>query len=374
MLADYVPRLVRLDATWICNLNCKHCQTAMFRGPDHPDDLSTDRLLSLFAELAELGTKYLGLLGGEPLVRHDLRALLESLSSLQIHTSITTNGILLPRTASVLAEHAFAVAVSFDGPDAETHDFVRGPGTFDKARAGMEALVQARGRRKAPSIGLSTVIHQGNAGRATEFFRLAKETDADYLIIASVHPVGNAVKHWDALVLSPTELFEVGERLAEALVSDQDPLPTQINFFTPAFREYIRTVRGLAIPQILQVDHGGLYECYIQSDGQVFPNQRFSEMVPEVLAGSEDMDVFLQGQSIRERPFADIWLGRAFERYRRYVTARDYLRGYETCSQCAFAKTHCTPTAGSAVVGEANPQPICVDAHRHLRESRGALA
>jgi MoaA/NifB/PqqE/SkfB family radical SAM enzyme len=201
-MSAYSPKLVRVDATWICNLNCKHCQTAMFRGVDHPEDLSTDQMLSLFGQLAAVGTQNVGLLGGEPLARKDLEALLRRLRDLAIRTSVTTNGLLLPRHAGLLADLSFAVAVSFDGPDAASHDFIRGPRGFVRARRGLEALRAARGSRKTPAIGLSTVLHQGNVARATEFLDLAKELEVDYLIIASVHPVGNAVDHWDSLAVT----------------------------------------------------------------------------------------------------------------------------------------------------------------------------
>jgi len=63
--AVYYPELVRLDATWRCNLRCKHCQTGMFREPgSHYNDLSTEELEELFKQLSQMGTKQVGLLGG----------------------------------------------------------------------------------------------------------------------------------------------------------------------------------------------------------------------------------------------------------------------------------------------------------------------
>jgi MoaA/NifB/PqqE/SkfB family radical SAM enzyme len=363
----FYPQLVRLDATWRCNLNCKHCQTAMFRGSEHPNDLTTGEVLDLFQQLSQAGTKAVGLLGGEPLLRADLPELLLALASHDIKATITTNGLRLPALADCLVNDARAsVAVSLDGPDARGHEAIRGRTTFSKAVAGLESALSAR-RDPAVEIGISSVVHRGNIANVCDFLDLARDLGVDYIILAAVHPVGSGATNWDSLMVAPGELMEAGRKLAERIVAEPSLPTAQVNFFTPAFRRHLSEAHGLRLGQIPQLDRAGFYECYIQCDGRVFPSQKCSEMVPEVLAGAGVRGMSFLDNSIRARRFADIWNGPDFGRYRDLVMRREHLAHYRSCSTCEFSSNLCLPTAGAFLAGESDPQPICVEAAKASR-------
>jgi len=63
-----IPLEVSLELTHHCNFRCQHCYIPDFSAPDL---LSTDRILRLLEELAEMGTLYLTLTGGELFLRKD---------------------------------------------------------------------------------------------------------------------------------------------------------------------------------------------------------------------------------------------------------------------------------------------------------------
>jgi GTP 3',8-cyclase len=111
-------RSLRVSVTDRCNMRCRYCMPqAEYIWLPRDSILTfeeTDRLVGIFTGL---GVTKLRLTGGEPLLRHDLPALV---SLLHRHASITdfaltTNGILLGRHAAALrAAGLHRVTVSFD--------------------------------------------------------------------------------------------------------------------------------------------------------------------------------------------------------------------------------------------------------------------
>ena len=63
-----IPLEVALELTHHCNFRCQHCYIPDFTAPDL---LTTERILELLDELAEMGTLYLTLTGGEMFLRRD---------------------------------------------------------------------------------------------------------------------------------------------------------------------------------------------------------------------------------------------------------------------------------------------------------------
>jgi MoaA/NifB/PqqE/SkfB family radical SAM enzyme len=167
MYGHYYPEVVRFDATWKCNLNCKHCQTSMFRGPSHPEDLSDAEVMKLFSELATMGTRQVNFLGGEPLLRNNLLDQIRYLQSRGIHSDITTNGLLITQDmANELFDNRVIVAVSLDGANAEQHDFIRGRNTFNRTLDAIRLLVEQKRQRRRGFVGISTVLNRRNMHQA----------------------------------------------------------------------------------------------------------------------------------------------------------------------------------------------------------------
>src|SRR5690606_32607279 len=105
-----------------CNLHCPHCL----------DDTSVSELgpaqcARIAGVLADAGLLGVDISGGEPLLLKDLPALARRITSTgQAVVSVTTNGWHLARRAEELADAVDAIRVSLDGPNAASHDRVRG--------------------------------------------------------------------------------------------------------------------------------------------------------------------------------------------------------------------------------------------------------
>jgi MoaA/NifB/PqqE/SkfB family radical SAM enzyme len=83
------------------------------------------------------------LTGGDPLLRSDLVAILNYAGKLGMGTGFSTSLLnLTEQTAREEAATGAQIQVSIDGSSAETNDYNRGRGSFEKALKGMELLAK----------------------------------------------------------------------------------------------------------------------------------------------------------------------------------------------------------------------------------------
>ena len=151
---NLTPMLVIWETTQACDLCCAHCR-ASAQPLRNPGELTTEQARALLDEVARFGhpSPLMVFTGGDPLKRPDIFELMAYSASLGLRTNISPSAtpLLTPEAVHRFKDCGLArMAVSVDGPDAETHDSFRGvAGSFDRA---MLAL------REAQSIGLETQI------------------------------------------------------------------------------------------------------------------------------------------------------------------------------------------------------------------------
>jgi AdoMet-dependent heme synthase len=138
-----IPMDVSIELTHHCNFRCQHCYIPDFSAPDL---LSTERLLTLLEELAEVGTMFLTLTGGELFLRRDWRTVAARARELGFAVRLFSNGTLIDDdVADQIAELPAAVEISLYSMDEATFETItRRPGSFVKTLAGIERL-RARG-------------------------------------------------------------------------------------------------------------------------------------------------------------------------------------------------------------------------------------
>ncbi|MEE9298925.1 MAG: GTP 3',8-cyclase MoaA [Acidimicrobiia bacterium] len=121
-------RDLRISVTDRCNFRCPYCMPKQVFGPGYRflprSDLLTFEEITRVAQVASaLGATRIRLTGGEPLLRRELETLVAALRRLDDidEVTLTTNGSLLARKASVLAEAGLdRVTVSLDSLDDAT--------------------------------------------------------------------------------------------------------------------------------------------------------------------------------------------------------------------------------------------------------------
>jgi MoaA/NifB/PqqE/SkfB family radical SAM enzyme len=119
-----------------CNLRCVYCSSPLRRTPE----LTAEQWFAIFDELAELGCERVAFLGGEPLLRADLAALIGRVRARGMRCALTSNGLLVPRRIDHLRS-LDTLVLSLDAPG-PANDAVRGAGVFAAVEA---AIAAARG-------------------------------------------------------------------------------------------------------------------------------------------------------------------------------------------------------------------------------------
>lgn len=105
-------------------------------------------------------------LGGEPLLHPECLDLVASALENAGRVSISTNGLLLTEEmARWFAGRAVELQISLDGPDAGSHDAIRGKGTFAKTWRAIEMMAEAGG---AGQLTIATTLNRAVVGRVRE--------------------------------------------------------------------------------------------------------------------------------------------------------------------------------------------------------------
>lgn len=141
---------IQWHLTDVCNLACRHCYQ---KGAKHPE-MSTGRIAFFMREtrstLREWSQEYdldvrgsFQFTGGEPLLRRDLFIILETARENGFETFLMSNGTLInaDMARQLKAVGVSAVQISLEGSP-ETHDSIRGAGSFKKAAAGVRLLAE----------------------------------------------------------------------------------------------------------------------------------------------------------------------------------------------------------------------------------------
>ncbi|HEY9870547.1 MAG TPA: TIGR04053 family radical SAM/SPASM domain-containing protein [Candidatus Obscuribacterales bacterium] len=170
------PFLVLWELTRACALACQHCRARAIR-QRNPYELSTAEGALLLKRLQEFGRPLIVLTGGDPIQRPDVFELIEEARRCGFKVAMTPSA-----TASVTRDIVRKlkkaglerIAVSLDGPDAETHDaFRRVRGSFEWSKS-----ILSWAREFDLPIQINTTICRHNLARFEEMTALAAELGA----------------------------------------------------------------------------------------------------------------------------------------------------------------------------------------------------
>ncbi|MHB0913135.1 MAG: radical SAM protein [Armatimonadota bacterium] len=282
------------DVTYRCNLRCQHCH--LWQTTEH-NDLDTEEAKAFLQDVARLGTLQISFSGGEPFLRKDMYDLIAYSRDLGMATSVNTNGmrLALPEYARRACESGLGMAfISLDGPDAETHNALRGNHkAFDSAVRAIDNLVAMR-KGRTPSVFINTTVTSDNVDRMEEILELARAHGADGMTMSVLHDIGK---------YSP----EVGMD-SDGLTEKLRALAAKSDGLIPHGREYLENFETYR----MNPDSLYRYRCaaaysiaVVHADGTVYPCP-----VPFASMGN-----------IREKPFREIWFSPEADQMRRRIKA-----------------------------------------------------
>lgn len=201
-----------------CNLQCRHCWIT----PKYQDETQTYPVLdlnlfqSILKQAKPLGLSWVKLTGGEPLLHPQISKILDLIRTENLRLTVETNGVLCtPELSQKMAacKNSF-VAVSLDGANSETHEWVRGvKGCFENTLQGIRNLAQAGFK---PQIIMS--IMRNNKDQMEPLVHLAESLGAGSVKFNIVQPVARGEKmHQAGETLSLEELVELGHWVENTL-------------------------------------------------------------------------------------------------------------------------------------------------------------
>ena len=267
-------RLVAWEITRSCNLNCIHCRASSESGP-YPEELDTQKCLSILGEIRKTGTPIVILTGGEPLLREDVFELAKKGTDLGLRMVMATNGtILTPEIVQEIKESGIQrVSVSIDGHDGTSHDnFRKVPGAYKMAMNGITLL-----REGGVEFQINTTVTKHNAENLPEILDLAVDMGAVAHHLFLLVPTGRAKQ----MVEQEVEAQEY-EKILHWFYEMRDKKP--INLKATCAPHYYRILRQEAhrkgenvnfetygLDAVTRGCLGGTAFCFISYDGIAQP-------------------------------------------------------------------------------------------------------
>ena len=290
-----VPLTVHVDLTYRCNERCEHCYL------DHDDhgELTFAEIRSLLDQLADAGTLFLTLSGGEALLRRDFFDILAYARSLQFCVRVKTNAVLVrPEQADRLrALGVHEVQVSLYSHRADVHDRItKLPGSFKRSVDGIAAM-KARGLR----VVIANVLMKGNFQDYGGVRALAQSLGVDCTIDPTVTPRMDGDRSLLALGVSEDQLRQA--------FHDPDLVgPVDAMCAVPSSADAEDVSDALPCS-------AGHSACYVSPYGDVFPCVQFP----------------LPTGNVRRQSFREIWHHSPAFAEVRSIRVGDL----STCSQCS---------------------------------------
>ncbi len=204
-MTNAIPRLVVLELTRRCVLNCIHCR-ASAQPDSYNDELDTASWFKVLDDISSFSRPIIILSGGESLLREDVFDIISYARKRGLDCVIATCGMTVTeeRVVALKRSGISAVGVSIDGEDAKTHDSIRrAKGVFDAAIKTTRLL-----KKHGIEFQINAFIGRYNFRQLDNILRLATELGASSFHPFFLVPVGRADELKDKQ-LTPLEYEEV---------------------------------------------------------------------------------------------------------------------------------------------------------------------
>jgi len=288
----HIPLGVLFEVTHRCNLGCEHCyltEGPVGRPRPTRPELSLKEIRPILDQLAEAGTLFLTLSGGEVFLRRDALDIVAHARSRGLSVTIFTTGTLLnPEIATRLADlHPLSVEVSIYSARPDIHDRItRIPGSHARSLRALRLL-----KERGVVILIKSPLMSLNSGEYHGIVQLAEELGAGYGFDPMLVPRRDGDLTLLNLSLDQQQLYQI---FADPVLA----------------REFSQPVKCLPQPGE-EICATGRRHCMISPYGDLFPC-----MVFPVPAGN-----------LREKSFHEIWSGSPLLRDLRTKTVNDLSGG-----------------------------------------------
>lgn len=186
------PLSVCWQITTKCNLNCKYCLSDS--GAKGEYGLSTEDAIKVIEKLGKIGINRLDFTGGEPLIRKDLKILIQTAKKNKINTIVTTNTTMLNDENIEWLKEADLVQVSIDGPE-EIHNEQRQANVYKKTIYNVKKL-----QKSGCKIRLNSFIYNSNKQYVEELIQLSKKMGLFSHLFIIFTPQGRGKEYCEEII------------------------------------------------------------------------------------------------------------------------------------------------------------------------------
>jgi SynChlorMet cassette radical SAM/SPASM protein ScmE len=306
-------------------------------------DIPTARWLAFFEELGRAKVMSVCLSGGEALLRHDIFDLIDGVVSNRMRFQLLTNG--RPVTTAVAQRlkatgRCDSVQVSLDGSRPETHEVMRGMGSFAPALKAIYTL-----RDAGLPVTVRTTIHAHNVEDLPALAQLLLEQiGLPSFSTNAISSLGTSAKYGDDLFLPPAlrlramhVLADLERQYAGRIEASAGPLAEWKMFNEMELAR--KRGGGLA-------DRGRLTGCgciftrlAVRADGAYIP----CVMLPQLVLGYVGRDAL-----------EEVWCkAPRFNALRERIHLP--LKMFERCRDCAYNELCTGNCAGTALSSDSDP-------------------
>jgi SynChlorMet cassette radical SAM/SPASM protein ScmE len=319
------PKHVDIAITGKCNLACQYCFYAdeMVARKNLP----TERWLSFFNELGQLGVMTVCLTGGEVFTRPDLFELIDGIIANRMRYSLLSNGTLI--TEETLKQFEVgkrrqrldSIQISVDGSSAEVHDLSR-PKSFGRALRGLKLLKEA-----GYPVTVRVTVNRHNVDDLENVARLLlEEVGLSSFSTNEAYACGATDRTEGDIILTPVQRQQAMEVLARLAEQYDHRISAQAGPLILA-HELAMMDEMLSAGKTSRPGRGNLSAC-----GGVF--SQLGVMHDGTIVPCTILSVYPIGQ-IGENRLQDVWLHHPIMvalRQRQEIP----LNSLETCRDCSY--------------------------------------
>src|SRR5580704_12801008 len=313
----HLPWSVHVDLTYRCNERCIHCYL------DHEDhgEMKTDEIKNVLEQLAQSGTLFLTLSGGEIFLRDDLFELLEFARALHFDLSLKTNALLIDaeRARKLRDLNVRRIQISIYSAEPAVHDAItKVRGSLERSLTAIRFL-QAEGLQ----VKIACPLMKQNLMAYRNVQALAAELGVPYVLDMTITPKMDGDMSLLQLRSSTSELLPI---LQDASLNPRACSPNSLEAETISTGS--ATSSGIESQAYDDIPcSAGHNSCYISPYGDVFPCVQMP-----VATGN-----------LRKQTFQDIWF-RSEEMNRVRAVRESQL---PVCSKCSI-RQYCERCPGLA--------------------------
>ncbi|MDQ1352147.1 MAG: hypothetical protein QG657_2453 [Acidobacteriota bacterium] len=339
------PIAIQLFLTKQCNLKCSYCSADAFLINEREPELRTDEWTNLLRRLKEIQVFDLAFSGGEIFLREDIFTILETAVKCSFpKIKLTSNGTLISNDIAkqIKTINFLNIEISLDG-DKETHDQIRGPGSFNKTIQGIKHLID---NGIVPNIRFTPL--KSNYRKLIELLDILFSFGIKKISLNALHPTGRCNKIYEDIMLDcfveaaelKTILFDLRKKYDDLKTSDIE------TFYKDLPGNYEKIKSSDQKVQQLKPCSAAHSSCSITSSGWVIPCSELFDF---------------RGGNIRDQDILDIWKhSEAFAKIRALSdVSSDQIPYCKNCLYNVLCNSGCRADAYAVYADLFAPDPFC---------------